>query len=185
MFAYIMTVYLTNWGKKMKQTDLYREWARVLDMCEGNRVSPTDCWRIGGVKKFFYPEFTADPDTYQFAVAILEDKPVFFGDKIYSKFLGEEFDWDDRDHIRQITCENLPIKPDDVWSWTPPPKKTFMLNGVELPGAERGMEERKSRLILSCQYGDVENKYAFFDFDGEKDSKKVFDVLVKILSENT
>ena len=28
---------------EMKKSDLYREWARVLDMCEGTKVNPGRC----------------------------------------------------------------------------------------------------------------------------------------------
>ncbi len=67
----------------MKKSDLYREWARVLDMCEGTNVRPEDCWSLNNRKYNERPEFDADPEYFKFAIAILEDKPVFVGDKLY------------------------------------------------------------------------------------------------------
>lgn len=104
----------------MKKSDLYREWARVMDMCEGTNAKPEYCWKLGGWYMGEIPDFGAPPKGYTFAVAILEDKPVFFGDKVYSKLLGEEFDWSDRDYIRQITCDNFPVSPNDVWTLIQP-----------------------------------------------------------------
>ena len=107
----------------MKKSDLYREWARVLDMCEGLNIKQSIIWRcvkVEGMPLNEEPRFIFHSSRYSFAIAILEDKPVFVGDKVYSKFDGMElrvdpsgFDW-------------------ATVSWNPP-KKTFMLNGEELP----------------------------------------------------
>lgn len=67
----------------MKKSDLHREWARVLDMCEGTKVDPVDCWKIGVRRPGIVPRFCEDLERYEFAVAILEDKPVFVGDVLY------------------------------------------------------------------------------------------------------
>ena len=104
----------------MKKSDLHREWARVLDMCEGTLVNPVKCWKLGGLLPMYYPDFGADPMRYEFAVAILENKPVFVGDKVYDQYDGSE-------SIVAYRPESL-----DGFGWHPP-KKTFMLNGVELP----------------------------------------------------
>ncbi len=121
----------------MKKSDLHREWARVLDMCEGTEVSPGLCWKLDGFgrEQDCIPKFNCDGGSYEFAVAILGDKPVFVGYNVYAKLSGERFDWDDPDHVRQIKCENLSVDPEDVWTLNPQ-KKTFMLNGEELPCPE-------------------------------------------------
>ena len=64
-------VYPPSTPKQQCETtaDLYRERARVLAMCKGTRVSPNLC--------------------VSFAVAIIQDKPAFIGDKLDHAFLGE------------------------------------------------------------------------------------------------
>jgi len=77
----------------MKESDIFREYARVVDMCEGTTVMPYHCVRFNG-KDF-------DPNTYwfgvpgllacdpvmrgevEFAVCIIENKPVFRLDRLY------------------------------------------------------------------------------------------------------
>lgn len=114
----------------MKKSDLYREWARVLDMCEGTNINPWQCVRQPRTKELHrtdrMPDFSMRPEDYEFAVAILEDKPVFVGDKIYS--------------IRSRSW--VTVQPEDAfanispvirgYSWEEP-KTTFNLNGEKLP----------------------------------------------------
>jgi len=77
----------------MKESDIFREYARVVDMCEGTTVMPYHCVRFNG-KDF-------DPNTYwfgvpgllacdpvvrgevEFAWTIVENKPVFLLDTLY------------------------------------------------------------------------------------------------------
>jgi hypothetical protein len=67
------------------KADLHREWARVLDMCEGTEVAPTSCWKNNGLLAVgFTPNLECSPDTYSFAFAIFEDKPVFIGDELWN-----------------------------------------------------------------------------------------------------
>lgn len=51
----------------MKTSDLHRERIRVIEMCKDTNVSPLNCCKYG------------------FAVAIIENTPVFVGDKLYLK----------------------------------------------------------------------------------------------------
>jgi len=163
---------------KMKKSDLHIEWARVLDMCEGTKVRPFVCWNRKGYDRLkparCAPAFSEDPDSYEFAVAILEGKPVFVGDKIYAKqIFGSEFDWDDPDHIRQITCEDLCVDPEDVWTWNPP-KKTFMLNGEELPCATT----KQGGEVMIIKVG---NQECHFMFESGKDADKVMTSIYNLL----
>lgn len=74
----------------MKNTAwLYRQWANILDMCEGTEVDPNDCWVLNGLVQCSHPKFTGNPDDYEFAVAILDNGPVFVGETIYNRFTGE------------------------------------------------------------------------------------------------
>jgi len=68
------------------QADCFRELARVMDMCDGANVQLNDCIRVEG--KTYEIDHTAPffqyPDMWSFAIAIVEDKPVFIGDTIYN-----------------------------------------------------------------------------------------------------
>ena len=86
----------------MKESNMFREYARVVDMCEGTAVMPYHCVRFNG-KDF-------DPNTYwfgvpgllacdpvvrgeiTFAVCIIENKPVFRLDRLYVIRTGEGFE---------------------------------------------------------------------------------------------
>jgi len=120
-------------GIKMKTEDLYLEYARVIKMCEGTSAKPWDC--IKGKNGYYFcnfnthPEFTSNPDKYEFAVAILEGKPVFVGDKIFNIISDRFITVQPEDAFANIS----PVL-SKVYSWKPPKqKRTFMLNGIELP----------------------------------------------------
>ena len=108
----------------MKTEDLYLEYARVIKMCEGTKVKPWKC--IKGKGNFYsnfndHPIFKSPPDKYEFAIAILEDKPVFVGDVLFHTLSG-----------CPVTVNHAVLF--SQLSWTKPePKRTFTLNGVELP----------------------------------------------------
>ena len=74
----------------MKKSDLYREWARVLDMTEAAGVSWFGFYKIDGISQNYVPDFKLDPARYSFAVAVLEWKPVFVGDVVYHKESGNK-----------------------------------------------------------------------------------------------
>lgn len=147
----------------MKKSDLYREWARVMDMCEGTNVSAGLCWTLDGVGRDqdCNPVFSEDPDSYEFAVAILEGNPVFVGDRVYSKIC---------DGMVTVTDQ---ISNHGYYSWNPP-KKTFMLNGEELP------------CPVTTQGGDVMiikvgNQECHFMFESGKDADKVMTSIYNLL----
>ena len=110
----------------MKREDLYLEYARVIKMCEGTEVKPRDCVKFSGLDIFGdHPAFDCVPNDYEFAVTILEGKPVFIGDTVYHKQLGAE-----------VTISTSDLVDDFEYNFTlqpPKPKRTFILNGVELP----------------------------------------------------
>lgn len=120
-----------------KRSDLHREYARVLDMVEGTNVKPFECVKhvIGTtVGKFFgEPEFNQIPSDYQFAISIVEDKPVFIGDELYWKSGNNS-----KYKIKSITDDGWLVTDDNGIfhimgaSWNPPKPKTFNLNGVDI-----------------------------------------------------
>jgi len=158
----------------MKKSDLHREWARVLDMCEGTGVNPLKCVKFNGSSVSFWPDFTLQPDKYCFMIAILEDKPVFVGDKVYANnctlALTVEGRSEQKGYIFVGNCTNYDIS---ILSWNPP-KKTFMLNGEELPCPDGNRGGYQISLLNGRHY--------FSDFH---DAQKVANAFDKLLSENT
>ena len=157
----------------MKKSDLYREWASVLDMCDGTNVDPNDCWKFNGEFKNRCIEFDSC-GKYEFMVAILEDKPVFVGDKVYANnctlALTVEGRSEQNGYIFVGNCANYDIS---ILSWNPP-KKTFMLNGEELPCPDGNRGGYQISLLNGRHY--------FSDFH---DAQKVANAFDKLLSENT
>ena len=159
-------------GIKMKTEDLYLEYARVIKMCEGTSAKPWDC--IKGKNGYYFcnfnthPEFTSNPDKYEFAVAILEGKPVFVGDKIFNIISDRFITVQPEDAFANIS----PVL-SKVYSWKPPKqKRTFMLNGVELP-----CPDKESRLHPFDISGRV------FYFKSPQDRNDVFNAILNMLIE--
>ena len=69
----------------MKRSDLFREYARVIDMCEGAEVRPYKCVKQNGETLHNPPRFDGLPQGYTFAIGICEGKPVFAGDVLWNK----------------------------------------------------------------------------------------------------
>ena len=103
----------------MKKSDLYREYARIVDMCESTNIKPKECVKHGGFTLSRYDkDFNHLPDSYSFAIAIVEGMPVFEGDVLYGpdgiKFTVNSL------HCRRYTgyalcsCSWNPPKPKEV-----------------------------------------------------------------------
>jgi len=156
----------------MNTNDLYLEYARVIKMCEGTELEDTP-WRIiqwrnipNGASKWecftTHPDFgRLDPQTeVRFAVAVLEGRPVFVGDTLWIKD-GHGFTVEDDLHIDHR-----------IMSWTPPtPKRTFTLNGAELP-----CPGNTNHYGFYCAG-------KFFGFHSVCDSEMVSDAIINLLTE--
>ena len=142
------------------EADLHDEYARVIRMCEGTKVAPKVCWKCDGIAKGTQPAFTSAPSDYTFALAIVYDdvrkidRPVFEGDVLYGA---------NGNRIIASADVNFDYK----WSWNPPKKKTFMLNGKELPLPDGGDTFR-----ISFPHS----------WKSQKDAMKVEDAINKLLS---
>lgn len=114
------------------KADLYREYARIIDMTDGTGVDFLDCVKnISGtaVGKFYCdPVFNKNPNEYFFAIAVVEGKPVFSMDKLYNSF----------GHLVEIVEIHNPDLFAANYSWHPPEPKTFTLNGSNLPAPTKG-----------------------------------------------
>ena len=103
-------------------------WGRIHDMCDaynkqhGTSIKTQDCVKNrGNVWSLPIKHPVFDDKNYNLAVAIMEGKPVFVGDKIYSKRTGQD-----------ITVTEGFLSAID-YTLTQPQKRTFDLNGQQLP----------------------------------------------------
>lgn len=153
----------------MKRSDLFREYARVIDMCEGTGVSPQKCvrsYQVGhGDSSITFPDgfnpgFTDAPNNYEFALAILEGKPVFKGDGIYHKATG----------IKWIVGYGADLSEGfaQQFTWTKP--RTFTLNGEMLPCPQ-----------IQGDY-ELQIHRSYFYFDSVLDRNDVVTALEKLLT---
>lgn len=104
-------------------------WVRVHDMCNayndehGTNIQPQQCVKHCGGKWNLKEHPMFDGHKYDLAVAIIEGKPVFVGDKIYHK--------EQRNCVAIIDSAFYDPR---YWTLTPPkPQRTFELNGRQLP----------------------------------------------------
>ncbi len=121
-------------------------WGRVYDMCDaynkqhGTNIKPQQCVKHGGYiwNSKVHPVF--DGSKYDLAVAIIEDTPVFVGGKIYTKRTGQE-----------ITVTEGFLSAID-YTLTQPQKRTFELNGKELPCPSEDYDENVLELFGEYYY---------------------------------
>lgn len=157
----------------MKKSDLYREWARVMDMCDSTGVMPWHCVVVPETREPHrndrMPDFVLPNSFYEFAVAILEDKPVFVGDRIWLKSIGAYSIVPAKEALHTgIT--------DEYCSWVEP-KKTFMLNGVELPCPDGKDDYYGYSLDI------LHKKFHKFYFKNNEDEIKVAEAIIKLLED--
>lgn len=156
----------------MKKSDLYREWARVLDMCEGTNINPWQCVRQPRTKELHrtdrMPDFTMRPDDYEFAVAILEDKPVFVGDKVFDDGIAT---------VIGLSTQYILFNDKHNCSWNPP-KKT-----VELPCPLKDYLAFSLDLDSWGPHGRKNGKRYYFK--SESDLNTVVDALHKFIQDAT
>lgn len=152
------------------QEDLYLEYAIVIQMtreynAKNNAdVKPWECVKSFNIPLECCPVFEYKPENYTFAIAILEGKPVFVGDKLFHKSTG--IPWTVTDPENDLSH----------MIWTPPQKKrTFMLNGVELECPKDGGSVRhNTKSVLLNEY--------VFNFSSEQAAIDCGNALYKLLS---
>ena len=130
--------------KTKTQRDLNLEyWGRVYDMCDaynkqhGTNIQPQQCVKYyGNVWDLPIKHPVFDDKNYDLAVAIIDDTPVFVGYKIYTKRTGQG-----------ITVTEGFLSAID-YTLTPPKKKrTFELNGQQLPCPSEDYDESALELL--------------------------------------
>ena len=142
--------------KKCKtEADLHDEYARVCRMCEGTKVKPIDCWKLDGQLYSCMPFFDRTPSSLTFARDIVEDKPVFEGDVLYHNLHGRCI----ASELGRFNIGNGVIGSDSHnFSWSPPKKKTFPLNGDELPSPDGGNKNSSYWLVIPSRWSDGEER---------------------------
>ena len=117
--------------KEFKTQDelLEHYWSVIVPMARKYGIKPWECVRSTispDLRYASHPLFDDPRDkVYAFAITVLEGKPVFVGDNIYSKETDMKISVMEHHAERYLKWEAM--------TWTPPTKKrTFVLNGVEL-----------------------------------------------------
>lgn len=109
-------------SKCNSQADLYREMARVYEMCKGTIFEGKEYQgvKIDGVICIWFPSLLDNKLSHEFALGIVEDKLVWEGDKLY---------WYADTKANSIEIKT-PLVEQQKWSWNPPaPPKTLTLLG--------------------------------------------------------
>jgi hypothetical protein len=121
-------------------------WGRLYDMCDdynkrhGTNIKPQDCVKHCGGKWNLKEPPMFDGHKYDLAVAIIEGKPVFVGDKIYTKRAGQE-----------VTVSEGFLSAID-YTLTQQQKRTFELNGQQLPCPSEDYDENVLELFGEYYY---------------------------------
>lgn len=165
----------------MKKSDFLREFARCIDMCEGTNVNANGCYRSKSQDYFFGNNFNRndfDLDD-EFAIAIVDNLPVFVGDELYWKsgfkivVHNADIDINGVTHIYDKNGNSANV---DSLSWNPPKPKTFNLNGAELPLPKRSVPIDNNKIyVLGI------NRIDFY-FESTEDAVKVSNALIDLLS---
>lgn len=170
------------------QAELHRHYWNVIEPMvsaynekHGSNVYLWECVKWKGMQFEEHPPFACDLEGYQFAVAILYDeqakvhRPIFQGDEIFSKSSGNKI------IVIGAACEKIYYRieefhylidlEDCLWH-KPQSKRTFEINGVELPCP---IHEDEGPCVVAGS-----NVYYFSSFE---DSQKVKVFLHKLLNE--
>ena len=148
-----------------KASELHWAWADWLEMCEGTKINVNSGYRLvdSSFRDYRYkPQFNLNPELYEVAIGIVDNRPVFIGDELYNhnggKILASArgFNWYDKEAFNSW-LKSL--------SWNPPKPKTAMvellmgdieywsgLHGEYLPPHSRRFYEacRKTLENLKC-----------------------------------
>lgn len=189
----------------MNTNDLYLEYARVIQMCKGTELEHETgkCvrWKWKSTDKWFYIEHQGHPNfngftitmvDVDFAVAVLEGRPVFINDRIYAQ--SPNYDMLDGAIVTRTAHGNLVAQFDDgkqikiygfdngletYFTWEPPapptPKRTFTLNGLELPCPKPKFKQGTDWTFDISGY--------LFGFDTKEECDLVYQAIIKLLTE--
>lgn len=169
-----------------ERNDLLEKFRKCIEMCarDGYKISPSSCVKYMGRVQFTMPTFNQLPERYEFALALIEGKPVFTGDILYFEgkdYVAREILYNGSlrltRNVDELVIPVLIIDKDklNLLSRNPFKKKhMFMLNGEELPCPENKSREDTYNIIL------FDEEYGFAT---ECDRDKVIGSLKKLLED--
>lgn len=160
------------------QFDLWRKYCtETVPMAEAAGINPWECVKQPGFGYFTeHPDFDCTPESYTFALAVLEKRPVFVGDKLYRKYDGFTIGASVLEIDKLILSE---------WSLTPPTKKrTFMLGDKELPCPAKKPPMNSHSLVVELRHTDgwMLQKHVFW-FDNNNDAYLINAQLCEFLTQ--
>lgn len=127
----------------MNRLDLMREYIKVVELCKDTALESTPwmCVRLNGNDIYAHPTFTNAPEGYAFAIAVVEDKPVFVGDKLWVYVNCREREVKVHQYFRNServmavdeSTGNLYYLLPRRLTWNSKSPRVFSLNGEELP----------------------------------------------------
>lgn len=136
--------------KKVTRSDIFKEFARIEELREETDLQLTDLFKYTGeytpFESFSRINMLGDLKEYTFALALVEGKPVFVGDKLWSDYFGK---YVTIRGIKEATKEfNIDIDGSNFvlinnCFWNKPKSITFELNGktLSLPEIKKFGEE--------------------------------------------
>ena len=104
----------------MDQEQLFLEAARVAKMIKGSDIDMKSVVKYRGEFSPFEVTFRGTIEDYEFALAIVEGKPVFKGDMLFH-YTGGVYKME-RGSDGKLNSWNI-----ECWSWNPPKPKTVMV----------------------------------------------------------
>lgn len=116
-----------------EKAELLQKWADVNKMCVGTEVDPRSCIKVIGIiwRTNCDPNFNDPINYYDFAIAIVENKPVFVGDELYHKDDKVKISAKLNEHYLYYYLDGRTYHDDKKsFSWNKP-KKTININGKE------------------------------------------------------
>jgi hypothetical protein len=165
--------------------EVFEQFARVSRLVEGTKLKLKDVFKYNGC-----PPVTEiishlpRSEKYSFALAIVEGKPVFAGDTLYVKNKTNTPDKVTVTGWYKTPCwvalstgvnDNIHI---DCLTWQEP-KRTFMLNGEELPLPD---DINKGTYSSNIKYHISAGDFEKYRWDSAEDRNKVLLALQKLLS---
>lgn len=163
--------------ESQRELNLYY-WSTIYDMVKSynekhrTNIEMWHCVKYRDKVDFLVgnPVFALDTQHYEFAIAILEGRPVFIGDKIFCKADGKE--------IIVVYYHKGWAIDDSLFSWSEPQqKRTFEIKGIFLPCPINKKPEYDAIDKTLCFYG---QEFYFHTAEDKKEWKKA---IVKLLTE--
>ena len=160
----------------IKQSDLYREIARVIDMCNSHRISTFNSWRFNGE---FYSESVMSAsrrviEEHEFSVGVIEGKPVFRGETVYlresgakRKIINLDTGWENTGLSLVDEQGRATSAPARDLSLTPPKPKTCTITDAPIPAMAILTTTDFDSWCVTLRFATAKDAQAFYDKVGD------------------